>query len=778
MSDPQSAIVSPPAGGTGPLGELALSFSGGGYRAAAFHLGALRILQRTGLLRDVVALSTVSGGSIVGAAWVLSVLRGERYDEFDRRFAEFLQKTNVIRDALDHLTAHREHGHPSYPSLIRSAARVYAGPGLFGDTRLGDIDLRAQQPSGDRPRFREIIFNSTEFRTGIDFRFRRSVNPRAAVGNGSFRVPREVAGRIRVADAVAASSCFPGGFEPFLFPAHFAWPADFPLEQAKAALGPKFTGGLPLMDGGIWDNQGVDSLVLAFKRGGAATLVISDVSARNRDIYDFPPAGRRGFVTLRMVSILGWLLFLAAVLSAGMLAWTGLGEWGRGERGWMQVFLYTVPFVFSAAVVAAMVWLRITLSGVQERLKATVQIPDVWKDLHRLTVLEAVGMIQLRVGSLLALTSSIFMKRIRGLIVDSVYKDPAYKGKRMMNLIYSLDENRPKLYAAHPWLEPSPALRQLAKEAEAFPTTLWFDAPGQMEMVARAGEATLCFILLQFIVEKRAEQLADPDSPSPGCASVCARSGTSSTAPLPRPAAHRAPAHRLDAVHGGLRSSQSVSEPSRIGRDTASASSRAKRNSDAPRRRRSPARVARVPWGRLFRHPSGFAPPSQIKAHVLKRLFASLLLVTVLAACDGDGPTDSTPGTPASVKATAGDGQSGTVGAQLPAALSVTVTDASGKPVAGYPVGFRVLSGGGTLSDGAVVTSAGGTAATRWTLGNGRGASRWRPAPPTPRPAPSSRPTPSRQPPPPATPWPSRPSARPRAPARPGFPRPTRWWFA
>jgi predicted acylesterase/phospholipase RssA len=516
MSDPQPLPAPPPAAGTGPLGELALSFSGGGYRAAAFHLGALRLLQRTDLLRDVVALSTVSGGSIVGAAWVLSVLRGQPFGDFDRRFAEFLQKTNVIRDALDNLTEHRKHGRPSYPSLIRSAARIYARPDLFGDTRLGDIDLSAQAAGGDRPRFREVIFNSTEFRTGVDFRFRRSVNPRAAVGNGYFRVPREVAGRIRVADAVAASSCFPGGFEPLLFPEHFDWPASFPLEKAEEALGPKFDGGLPLMDGGIWDNQGVDSLVLAFERGGAATLVISDVAARNRDIYDFPPAGRRGFVTLRTVSILGWLLFLAAVLSAGLLAWTGIDEWAQGERGWMQVFLYAVPFAFSAAVAVALGWLRITLDRVQKRLKATIRIPDIWKDLHKLTVLEAIGMVELRVGSLLALTSSIFMKRIRGLIVSSVYKDPAYEGKRMMNLVYSLDENRPKLYEAYPWLEPSPALRKLATDAEAFPTTLWFDDPKQMEMVARAGEVTLCFILLQFIVEQRAKELANPASPVSG----------------------------------------------------------------------------------------------------------------------------------------------------------------------------------------------------------------------------------------------------------------------
>jgi predicted acylesterase/phospholipase RssA len=513
MSDPQPVPVPPPATNAGPLGELALSFSGGGYRAAAFHLGALRLLHRTDLLRDVVALSTVSGGSIVGAAWVLSVLRGERFDAFEKRFAGFIAKTNVIRDALDHLTEHRKHGHPSYPSLIRSAACVYSSPELFGDTRMGDIDLPAQGEGGEGPRFREVIFNSTEFRTGVDFRFRRSVNPRAAVGNGNLRVPREVAERVRVADAVAASSCFPGGFEPLLFPEHFDWPRDFPLGKVEEELGPKFDGGVPLMDGGIWDNQGVDSLVLAFERGGAATLVISDVAARNSDIYNFPPAEKRGFVTLRMVSILGWLLFIAAVVSAGMLAWTGIDEWAEGERGWTQVFLYAVPFLFSAAVAVAMGWLKVTLRNVQARLKEKMAIADVWDDLHKLTVLEAIGLIELRVGSLLALTSSIFMKRIRGLIVTSVYRDPAYEGKRMMNLIYSLDENRPKLYKAHPWLEPSPALRQLAKDAEAFPTTLWFDSPGQGEMITRAGEVTLCFILLQFIVEKRAKDLEIPDSP-------------------------------------------------------------------------------------------------------------------------------------------------------------------------------------------------------------------------------------------------------------------------
>src|SRR5205823_8822357 len=47
--------------------KIGLAFSGGGSRAIAFHLGCLRALNRLGLLDRVVVLSTVSGGSVIGA---------------------------------------------------------------------------------------------------------------------------------------------------------------------------------------------------------------------------------------------------------------------------------------------------------------------------------------------------------------------------------------------------------------------------------------------------------------------------------------------------------------------------------------------------------------------------------------------------------------------------------------------------------------------------------------------------------------------------------------
>lgn len=508
MSDPTP--VSAPAASTGPLGELALAFSGGGYRAAAFHLGALRLLNRMDLLRDVVAISTVSGGSIVGAAWVLGVMDGRPFAEFDARFTAFLRETNVIREALDHLTSHRRHGHPDAPSLIRSAARVYARPELFGDRRLAEIRVPA---AGGVP-LREVILNSTEFRTGVDFRFRRSASARAKVGNGNLPVPREVAERVRVADAVGASSCFPGGFEPLLFPDHFAWPADYPVEKVRGALGKDFEGGVALMDGGIYDNQGVDSLMLAFRDDRTPpTLIVSDVDARNDDIYNFPKGHRRGFLTLGMAAVLGWLLFAASAGSMVALFMAGLDEWREGTRGWPIVLLYVVPFVFALCVAGGLAYFRVLLGVVRDRLKEQVQISDAWHDLRKLTVLEALGLVELRVTSLLALTSSVFMKRIRGLIVTDLFDDPKYAARRVTNLIYALNESRPTLYGENPWLEPSAALKELAATAEKYPTTLWFDRPEDLEMLARAGEVTTCFNLLKVIVRDRKDELKDPESP-------------------------------------------------------------------------------------------------------------------------------------------------------------------------------------------------------------------------------------------------------------------------
>ncbi len=54
-------------------GKVGLALSGGGFRASLYHLGVLARLAEMDVLRSVEVLSTVSGGSIVGAHYYLEV---------------------------------------------------------------------------------------------------------------------------------------------------------------------------------------------------------------------------------------------------------------------------------------------------------------------------------------------------------------------------------------------------------------------------------------------------------------------------------------------------------------------------------------------------------------------------------------------------------------------------------------------------------------------------------------------------------------------------------
>ncbi len=51
--------------------DISLSLSGGGFRASLFHIGTLMNLAENGFLGKVTTLSTVSGGSIIGALYYL-----------------------------------------------------------------------------------------------------------------------------------------------------------------------------------------------------------------------------------------------------------------------------------------------------------------------------------------------------------------------------------------------------------------------------------------------------------------------------------------------------------------------------------------------------------------------------------------------------------------------------------------------------------------------------------------------------------------------------------
>lgn len=67
--------------------QLALALSGGGSRAMAFHLGCLRALNDLGVLQRVSTITSVSGGSVVGALYCSEP--GD-FDAFERRVRQVL----------------------------------------------------------------------------------------------------------------------------------------------------------------------------------------------------------------------------------------------------------------------------------------------------------------------------------------------------------------------------------------------------------------------------------------------------------------------------------------------------------------------------------------------------------------------------------------------------------------------------------------------------------------------------------------------------------------
>jgi hypothetical protein len=162
--------------------SIAIALSGGGYRAAAFHLGTLAYLDRIKLLPQLQRLSTVSGGSFTGAKYILSLAEKIPFIEFFQDFYIFLKGIDLFQYGLSDLSQGSVRVPSGHRKLILSMANVYAdtflkapdgNPYTFGTVLDAEIPVK------------EVIFNTTEFRTGIAFRFQRSANQRARIGNGN-----------------------------------------------------------------------------------------------------------------------------------------------------------------------------------------------------------------------------------------------------------------------------------------------------------------------------------------------------------------------------------------------------------------------------------------------------------------------------------------------------------------------------------------------------------------------------------------------------------------
>ena len=98
------------------------------------------------------------------------------------------------------------------------------------------------------------------------------------------------------------------------------------------------------------------------------------------------------------------------------------------------------------------------------------------------------------------------------------------------------------------------------------------------------------------------------------------------------------------------------------------------------------------------------------------RLALLLLFTATLAACDGPSDPGSKTGPAAAVSVIGSATRAGAAGLTLADSLAIRVTDAAGNPVAGHPLVWSVVSGGGSIS-GSATTDANGIGRAAWTLG-------------------------------------------------------------
>ncbi len=526
-----------------PFGEIAVCMSGGGYRAAAFHLGTLKMLNELGLLNEVKFLSTASGGTILAAAFTLAKINsngftdGTCFEDFSRKFRNFLAKTNVIDSALENLYKTPSPTNTNDLSLIRSAANVYDDE-LFNYNAKKTFDVLLDDVNSKNPNFRDVIFNATDFQHGNDFRFRAMNNPNIKIGNGKQSVNLELAKKLRLADIVAASSCFPGAFEPIRFPQDFVFDRANPIqpfEDERIAM-------VPLMDGGIYDNQGVAAMTVSYPETGKSVpfglMIVSDTCQRNDNYLPFPSVPRKGFVpiwlwwtaiiTFFVAMFCSWLAILVIKLKPAVSTiWEkfGLSDDLSKNMFW-DAFLYNVfPFVLETLALAAFIFvffkwasnLVIKISGEDFR---------IWQYLKGLTRSDLWTLGMNRLESTKAMTFEVFMKRIRTLTINLAMKDPNFNDKIAFNYIYDLNsyclftdegkkkddrdvsERVKKVIEADPNLECSIKLMELSEKAEAVPTTLWFDkSMDHIGNLVECGRISGYFSLLKYMQEYKKDEI-------------------------------------------------------------------------------------------------------------------------------------------------------------------------------------------------------------------------------------------------------------------------------
>jgi predicted acylesterase/phospholipase RssA len=245
--------TAPPSGSTRSLG---LALSGGGSRAAAFHRGTLQAMLDLNLVDRIQTVSTVSGGSLFGGAW-MSCRAGNVSDKdfLQQLFAE-LNAGFVMRSVRLRLIK------TLIPGLHYTRTNVIAetfNKIFFHGMTLKQLPLRPN-----------LCLNVTVVNNGQVGKFSRlgfsAPGLRLATASPKNQIPME---NYPLSNAVAASAAFPVGLPPLQLRT-----GDFP-EGVEFIDSLKGVNGLSLTDGGVLENLGIQTL-LKSPSLGTWDMVVSD----------------------------------------------------------------------------------------------------------------------------------------------------------------------------------------------------------------------------------------------------------------------------------------------------------------------------------------------------------------------------------------------------------------------------------------------------------------------------------------------------------------------
>lgn len=202
-----------------------LALSGGGYRASLFHLGVARRLHELGALQRITRLSSVSGGSILAGFLAHRMLERNAarlaFDDWEAEvsgpFRRMVRKDIRTGLVLRHMVWNWLWPAPRSRGLEKAFRKKIGGRPL--------VDLPTRTDGGI-----EFIFLATNIEKGTPWRF-------TSEKIGTHKTPADMT----IAEAVAASACFPPVFGPIK------------VKKDGRTIG-------HLTDGGVYDNTGMEPI--------------------------------------------------------------------------------------------------------------------------------------------------------------------------------------------------------------------------------------------------------------------------------------------------------------------------------------------------------------------------------------------------------------------------------------------------------------------------------------------------------------------------------------